>query len=202
MNDYPRNACASYGLEILKACVLDVLPDIHVSGQLSGLRLVRKFQGDICARLGIPYLSPDKSKYDNLIYGILVRLREEKHVSFKSETPAVYQVKHSDQKMKDNTRNRCASYGLEILKQCVLDVLYDIHVSGLRLSRKFQGDICARLGIPYVSGKVLNDHLIHGILIRLREEKYASYKGHVDAPADQVDKWQITEKGIKIIQGN
>ena len=102
--------------------------------------------------------------------------------------------------MNENTRNAFASYGLEILKQCVLDVLYDIHVSGQSLKRKFQGDICDRLGIPYLKDKYLNDHLIHGILLRLREEKYARHKGDADAPADQMDIWQITEKGVKLME--
>ena len=106
--------------------------------------------------------------------------------------------------MNDNIRNEFSHHGLEILKLAVLDVLYDIHVSGQSLKFHFQRDICDRLGIKLLTKReddVKYDYLIHGILIRLRAEKYATHIHDNDAPANQVDQWQITKQGIDVIKG-
>ena len=90
-----------------------------------------------------------------------------------------------------------AKQGLELLKQAVLLVLYEYHVSGASLPSSFQSAIREHLGIQ--RSKSANDELIHGILVRLRDDKFATHIDD-DAPISQVNKWQITKKGIEFIE--
>ena len=101
--------------------------------------------------------------------------------------------------MNNKTRNDFASYGLEILKRSVLLVLYEYHVSESSLPSQFQPAIRKRLGISRSDST--NDELIHGILVRLRDDKLATHIDDEDAPDSQVDKWQIREEGLKVIKG-
>lgn len=102
--------------------------------------------------------------------------------------------------MIDRILNELTSLSLNILQWRVLRVLYDIHGSGQSLKNRFQRDIRDRLGIKHLTNDPTNDNLIHGILMRLRDEKYATHIDDSDAPANQVDKWQITKKGIEVIE--
>ena len=112
-----------------------------------------------------------------------------------SETAAGYRVKNKNGKMSNNTRNAFASYGLEILKQSVLLVLYDAHRDG----EPYLGynDIHEALGIARireVNRKAVKDYFVHGILLHLWED------GSVEVVGDRAE-FQITEKGISVIEG-
>ena len=99
--------------------------------------------------------------------------------------------------MNNNTRNEIASYGLEILKKSVLDVLY----------QEWQKNDCSltdgcslgynaiheALGIERIKKtrcNSFNDYLVRGILLRLQKDDYAKYIGR--------DAWRITQKGISM----
>ena len=95
--------------------------------------------------------------------------------------------------MNDNTRNEFASFGLEILKRSALLVLYERHVKSPYyrpyLPAKQVGE---ELGIR--QGVELNhNHLIRGILEHLEDDGYVECMGH--------NRWQITRKGVSIIEG-
>ncbi|MDE0084329.1 MAG: hypothetical protein OXU23_01350 [Candidatus Poribacteria bacterium] len=95
--------------------------------------------------------------------------------------------------MNGNTRNTFASYGLEILKQAVLIVLYEEQTSGdpQNLTRL---QISERFGIKKPGGKDIdNVSLIEGILYHLREDRVVE--------SNAVNRWWITEKGISLIEG-
>ena len=94
--------------------------------------------------------------------------------------------------MNENTRNTFASYGLEILKRSVLLVLYDAALRNEGLIE--QHEISNRLDIPYVPNASGNTYsLIQGILDQLKLDGFAHHE--VDCG------WQITEKGVSLIEG-
>ena len=106
--------------------------------------------------------------------------------------------------MNDNTRNEFASYGLEILKRSVLLVLYEQYVSGPSHKRFLRlGKIGEQLGIrprdiPPLdirpSGKdALMEGLTRGILAHLLNDEDVEWLGS--------GRWQITQKGISVIEG-
>ena len=91
--------------------------------------------------------------------------------------------------MTDNTRNAFASYGLEILKRAALLVLYDARDEGFIPQRKIR----ERLGIPRVDPSAGNwNSLFFGILSYLKADGYAHHKVRRG--------WQITEKGVSLIE--
>ena len=93
--------------------------------------------------------------------------------------------------MNENTRSAFASYGLEILKRSVLLVLYEEHLGERR--RLTRIEISQRFGIKKPGGRDIDNRpLIEGILIHLAEE------GVVNSNA--VNRWQITEKGVSLIE--
>ena len=90
--------------------------------------------------------------------------------------------------MNHNTRDIFAD-GLDILKRSVLSLLYQQHKKEppfLTIT-----DIYSLLGIKRLKPKqqTVPDQLVHGILLRLRHEKYAEYIG-------PNGKWQITDAGV------
>ena len=91
--------------------------------------------------------------------------------------------------MNTNIEGGFAKQGLELLKYAVLLVLYEKYKHGEPLSENFQAEIGKLLGIRRANSN--NDELIHSILVRLRDDGYAT----------EEDKWQITPKGIRYIQG-
>ena len=104
--------------------------------------------------------------------------------------------------MNDNTRNKFASYGLEILKRSVLLVLYEaievIPNRGYPLQRKrllTAGQIREKLDIMLPQSRCASTNsLIHGILDYLRQDGHAYHSVRRG--------WQITEEGIKVIEGS
>ena len=95
--------------------------------------------------------------------------------------------------MNDSALKAIADHGLEILKRCVLEVLYtrrhtdfgynQIHDTlGIKRIEKIPPDLPKR-----------KDNLVHSILMRLHEGKFAEYTGH--------NSWKITEAGICFIEG-
>ena len=104
--------------------------------------------------------------------------------------------------MNDNTRNKFASYGLEILKRSVLLVLYEaievIPNRGYPLRRKrllTAGQIRERLDIIQPRPVCANTNsLIYGILDYLRHDGHAYH--------NVGSGWQITEEGVKAIEGS
>ena len=94
--------------------------------------------------------------------------------------------------MNENTRDAFASYGLEILKKAVLLVLYEEHLGERR--RLTRIEISQRFGIKKPGGRDSDNRpLIEGILMHLADEE------GVDRNA--VNRWQITEKGVSVIEG-
>ena len=95
--------------------------------------------------------------------------------------------------MTDNTRNEFASYGLEILKQSVLLVLYEAKHKGELLQAN---EIRRRMGIPQAKDERMgHTSLILGILRYLKDEdKVARFWSSSYT-------WQITEKGLSVIEG-
>lgn len=96
---------------------------------------------------------------------------------------------------------------LEGLKRSVLLVLYQQWREKTEERRCLKiAEIYQRLGIKRLTPKdddTKHDHLIHGILVRLRKEGCALHAQ--DAGADDAKKkgeWQITAKGIAVIQGS
>ena len=90
--------------------------------------------------------------------------------------------------MNHNTRDIFAD-GLDILKRSVLSLLYQQHKKEppfLTIT-----DIYPLLGIKRLKPNQLTvpDQLVHGILLRLRHQKYAEYIG-------PNGKWQITDAGV------
>ena len=91
----------------------------------------------------------------------------------------------------ENTRNTYASYGLEILKRAVLEVLYQQQkdTEELRAQSSLRPtDIRERLDLPR------RGTLIHEILMHLKAD------GHVEWLGSN-GRWDITENGIKVIEG-
>lgn len=94
--------------------------------------------------------------------------------------------------MNENTRNTFASYGLEILKRAVLVVLYEEQTSGER-RRLTRLQISERFGIKKPYGADINNvSLIEGILRHLHEDRVVE--------CNAGNRWQITEKGIALIE--
>ncbi len=93
--------------------------------------------------------------------------------------------------MNGNTRNEFASYGLEILKRAVLEVLYQQQKNaeklGVQSSLQPTG-IREQLGLPR------RGTLIREILMHLAGDGHAEKLG----PSGR---WNITENGIKVIEG-
>ena len=97
--------------------------------------------------------------------------------------------------MTNKIRNEFASYGLEILKQSVLLVIYQLQKEdGLIFVRSRY--IYDRLKIERIEDKTRrqaeNDYLIDGILVHLVNDGYVRWVEH--------DTWQITEAGISAIE--
>ena len=93
--------------------------------------------------------------------------------------------------MNDNTRNDFASYGLEILKYAVLDVLYEARYEGpIQLTA-----IREQLDIPKVdeNSDARDSSLIYGILTHLQDDGYVAYYRRPG--------WKITDEGVKSIEG-
>ena len=89
----------------------------------------------------------------------------------------------------NNTRNKIASYSIEILKSCVLEVLYkarDEEPLSLEI-------IHGKLNIQYVKDRPAS-RLIEGVLAHLFND------GHIYYILDQA--WKINEAGIKKIEGS
>ena len=94
--------------------------------------------------------------------------------------------------MNENTRNTFASYGLEILKRSALLVLYEETRDGGLIK---QDVVRVRLGIPkidYSLDPARHNALIFGILMHLKDDKYAYHNVGYG--------WQITEKGVSVIE--
>ena len=93
--------------------------------------------------------------------------------------------------MTENTRNTFASYALEILKQAVLEVLYqqqkDAEELGVQ-SYLQPTNIRQRLDIPR------RGPLIREVLMPLAVDGHAERLG-------SRGQWKITENGIKVIEG-
>lgn len=93
--------------------------------------------------------------------------------------------------MNENTRNKFASYGLELLKYAVLDALYKEPAN--RRKGLLRIRISERLGIPKPGEYYArNADLIGGILWHLEEDGYVENIGN--------NRWKITEKGVKFIE--
>ena len=118
-----------------------------------------------------------------------------------SEETAAYQGTPKSSIITDHARNTFAAYGLEILKQSVLLVLYDetetadevsMYAQGLILTA---GAIRERLDIlrpRVVSGNV--NALIQGVLDHLQH--------HGQAHHYHSQGWAITAKGVSVIEGS
>ena len=94
--------------------------------------------------------------------------------------------------MNDNTQKALVHSSLEALKRSTLNVLYDARDEGLIK----QDEIRKRLGIPkidYSLDPARHNALIFGILMHLKDDKYAYHNSGYG--------WQITEKGVKVIEG-
>ncbi len=106
-----------------------------------------------------------------------------------SETTAEYQINTKNPKTNNNTRNRFARHGLEILKLAVMEVLYQKKEHLLQPK-----DIRNSLDLPptkYTAGNT--NSLILGVLSYLKD---AGYADHIVSYG-----WQITEKGMLVIEG-
>ena len=97
----------------------------------------------------------------------------------------------------ENTHNIYTSYGLEILKRAVLEVLYQQwkDAEELRVQSYLQPeDIHPRLGLPQPQYTASDTYaLTYGILGYLKDNGYAEHY------SDQG--WQITNKGVSLIEG-
>ena len=95
--------------------------------------------------------------------------------------------------MNENTRNDFASYGLEILKLSVLLVLYEAKHKGELLQ---PNEIRHRLGIPHAKDERKGHaNLILATLRYLKDEDKVDDHWVGGATA-----WQITEKGVSVIE--
>ena len=91
--------------------------------------------------------------------------------------------------MNNNIRNGLATHGLEILKQCVLMVLYEAR-DGYPIP---QETIRSRLDMPKVEElPARSNSLIYGILAHLRDEGYVEHELQIG--------WKITQEGISFIE--
>ena len=91
----------------------------------------------------------------------------------------------------ENARNTYASYGLEILKRAVLEVLYEEHKDAeeLRVQSPLQPtNIRERLNLPR-RGTLIREVLMH-----------LAADGHAERLGSR-GQWKITENGIKVIEG-
>lgn len=96
--------------------------------------------------------------------------------------------------MNQNTRNTYAAFALDILKTATLEVLYEKTSPSKSVIR--QDEIRKQLDIKkidYSWDPGRHNALIFGILMHLREDGYANHLSGYG--------WQITEKGIEIIEG-
>lgn len=124
-----------------------------------------------------------------------------------SEETAEYQVKAKSGIMNNNTRNKFASYGLDILKRSVLLVLYEetdpvdvVEIKKKRSSPSPSGRILKaekvreHLSIPKPRFTSVNvNSLTRGILDHLQQDEHAyHYVG---------DGWTITKNGVSVIEG-
>ena len=92
--------------------------------------------------------------------------------------------------MDDNTQKAFVHSALEALKRCALNVLYAAR------DKEFirQEVVRMRLGIPKIDfERGRHNALIFGILMHLKDDGYAYHNPGYG--------WQITEKGIKVIEG-
>ena len=99
--------------------------------------------------------------------------------------------------MNENTRNKFASYGLEILKWSVLQVLYERHEESPRGPERAlkPSDFSKYLDISPPQVTSSDRHaLFYGILDHLHEDRLVYHYLHVG--------WAITEKGVKAIEGS
>ena len=94
--------------------------------------------------------------------------------------------------MNDNAQKALVHSSLEAFKRSALNVLYEARDNGsIR-----QDVVRARLGIPkidYSSDPARHNALIFGILMHLQDDEYAYHNSGYG--------WQITEKGVKVIEG-
>ena len=103
--------------------------------------------------------------------------------------------------MTENTRNTYASHGLEILKRVVLEVLYEeTDVSPVKQvflyghGRLLEAHkIREQLRLPQPRYAPISPALIHGVLGYLKDNGYAEHYGRQG--------WQITNKGVSLIEG-
>lgn len=110
-----------------------------------------------------------------------------------SETTAGYTTQNVDSIGADRILNDFASYGLEILKHSVLLVLYEAKHKDELLQAQ---EIRRRLGIPQAKDERMgHTSLVFGVLSYLKdEEKVAQFWSGSYT-------WQITEKGLSVIEG-
>ena len=101
--------------------------------------------------------------------------------------------------MNDKIRNGLASQGLEILKQAVLLALYEASSTALNFDQ-----IHEAIGIErFRPSDGYNDYLIHGVLLRLRDEGLARHWQDEDAVyGKRRGEWEITEEGVNFIKGS
>ena len=93
--------------------------------------------------------------------------------------------------MNDNTQKALVHSSLEALKRSALNVLYEAQPDGYIQQDKVR----KRLGIPKVEEQnpARHNSLIYGILTHLQADEYAHHEVGYG--------WQITEKGVKVIEG-
>ena len=93
--------------------------------------------------------------------------------------------------MNDNTQKALVHSSLEALKRSALNVLYEARDKGFIR----QDVVRVRLGIPKIDyyDPARRNALIFGILMHLEDDKYAYHNPGYG--------WQITEKGVKVIEG-
>ena len=101
--------------------------------------------------------------------------------------------------MNDNTQKALVHSSLEALKRSALNVLYEARDEGFIR----QDVVRVRLGIPkidYSLDPARRNALIFRILMRLKDDKYA-YHNFFSTRHTTGYGWQITEKGVKVIEG-
>lgn len=98
--------------------------------------------------------------------------------------------------MIDRIVNELTSLSLEILKLCMLRVLYDAG-TGLTYNQIHEAVGIDRL--PPSAG--YNDYLIHGLLLRLWEDGLARHGSDEGGAHLKKGQWEITERGIASIDG-
>ena len=93
--------------------------------------------------------------------------------------------------MNNNIRN-----ALEVLKQAVLQVLYEQYRSGVP-HRRFMTikEIGEHLDIRPIGKYTHMNSLTHGIPLHLLDDGYAEWLG-------ELGRWQITEEGVSVIEGS